>query len=111
MLMKNDLDSRKLLVNCIPYAGQQYAIKIIDGLFQCIFILNTGKFKQITIFDTNQLSNDELYKFLKSYSSQVIFYRHQMDGKLENKVCAYIVAEEIPRGIFKISSSKFISIL
>ena len=111
MILKNDLDSRKLLINCIPYAGQQNAIKIVAELLHCINNFNTGKCKQITIFDTNQLSNDEIYNWLKSYSSQVIFYRHQIDGKLINKVCAYIMADAIPSGFLKVSSYKYVSVL
>ena len=111
MIQKNDLDSRKILINCIPYAGQQNAIKIVADLFLCINNLNTGKCKQITIFGTNQLSNDEIYNWLKSYSSQVIFYRHQIDGKLTNKVVAYIMAEVIPSGFLKVSSYKYVSVL
>ena len=111
MILKNDLDPRKLLVNCLPYTGQQLTLKIVAELLHCVNLFNIKKCKLITIVDTNQLTNDEIYKWLKTYSSQVIFYRQQIDGKLNNRVSAYITSQAIPHGIFKVSSYKYFSVL
>ena len=110
MIMKNDLDPRKLVVNCQPYIGQQLTLKVVAELLHCVNLFNSKKCKLITIVDTNQLTNDEIYKWLKTYSSHVIFYRQQIDGKLNNRVSAYITAQVIPNGIFKVSSYKYFSV-
>ena len=106
MILKNDLDSRKLVVNCIPFAGQHSSFKIVSELLYCVKLINNKSFKLITIGNSNQLTNDEIYKWLKDYSSHVIFYRQETGGKLDNRVVAYTTSHVIPCGAFKSSLCK-----
>ena len=111
MILKNDLDPRKLVVNCIPFMGQQSSLKIVSELLYCVILFNNKGFKSITIENSNQLSNDEIYKWLKNYSSHVIFNRQETDGKLNNKVIAYVTSQVIPSGAFKTFNSKYFNVL
>ena len=106
MITKSDMDTRKLVVNCAPYAGQQYSFKIISELLHCVKLMNIRRFRQIFIDNSNQLTNGELYAWLKIHSSHVSFYRQETDGKLNDKVVALISAHCISSGVFKSPQGK-----
>ena len=110
MILKNDMDTRKLVVNCIPFAGQHYSFKIVSELLHCVKLMNNKSFKQKIIDNSNQLTNDEIYEWLKVHSSHVTFYRQETGGKLDDRVVALISTHSIPSGVFKSPHGKFFNV-
>ena len=68
--------------------------------------MNDRGFQQIFIDNSNQLTNCELYSWLKVHSSHVSFYRQETEGKLNNRVVALISTHSVSSGVFKSHQGK-----